>query len=118
MNISTLTKDEIIKNHFKDILMIIYTSWSPPIKVLATQDRLWRRTIGNIVYYGPFGANLMEELKKRGIMSFYRSDDDIKPQGVVAGHRSVIDAMYRFKNFSGYLYRHDDFFIHVPSMMS
>jgi len=111
----SMTPKRHLSKHFNRILMVVVVSWSPSNHMLLAHDRLWRSTMKNIVYYGPFEKKFISDMKNRGIQCIFRSDYDVKPEGTL-GYRALIDAMYRFSDFDGYLFRHDDFYINVIEM--
>eukprot|EP01036_Dinobryon_divergens_P036939 gene36939-48196_t len=56
-------------------------------------------------------------MNEKGLQAVSRSDYDVKPEGTLA-YRAVLDAINRFPDFGGYLFKHDDIQINVTAMSS
>ena len=102
---------------FNHILMIVCVNWNSPVDLLIMHDNLWKPVMKNIVYYGPFDKKLIEQMNENGLQAVSRSDHDVKPEGTLA-YRAVLDAINRFPDFGGYLFKHDDVQINVTAMSS
>ena len=100
---------------FDHILMVVCVNWNSPIHLLIMHDNLWKPVMKNIVYYGPFTKMLIEQMHEKGLQAVSRSDNDVKPEGTLA-YRAVLDAINRFPDFGGYLFKHDDIQINVTAM--
>ena len=100
---------------FDHILMVVCVNWNSPIDLLIMHDNLWKPVMKNIVYYGPFTKMLIEQMHVKGLQAVSRSDNDVKPEGTLA-YRAVLDAIDRFPDFGGYLFKHDDVQINVTAM--
>lgn len=111
-NISSYNRFEGL---FDRILMIVCVNWNSPIHVLISHEKLWKPVMKNTVYYGPFDQQSIIEMNLMGLQAVSRSDYEVKPEGTLA-YRAALDAINRFPNFDGYLFKHDDIQINVTAM--
>jgi hypothetical protein len=78
---------------------------------------MWKPVMKHIVYYGPFKDSLLVNMTQHGLQGIYRSDLPLAPEGILQ-QKAAIDAMRRFPDYDGYLFRQDDFHLDIKAMSS